>query len=115
MKWTKCSTKSPDDWEDVIIRRISDKKQIITEILSVHLDAETIHIPGNYYYPTEISFDDLEYLDETPDESTPAQTEGVQDWADVEETIKLSIGLDPYRTSKIVDYLKTKYAIKIIK
>jgi len=42
--------------------------------------------------------------------SAPPSASG-KDWADVEETIKLSIGLDPYRASKIVGYLKTKYAI----
>jgi hypothetical protein len=32
-------------------------------------------------------------------------------WGEVEETIRLSVGLDPYRSNKIVDYLKSKFTL----
>lgn len=45
--------------------------------------------------------------------STPHEAEKQGDdselWEQVEETIRLSIGLDPYRSNKIVDYLKDKF------
>lgn len=35
-------------------------------------------------------------------------------WKEVEEAIRLSVGLDPYRSNKIVDYLSSKFSIKKI-
>jgi len=71
MKWIKASDGLPDPFDYSIIIRDIKTKQIETEYRYV--------VDKPQYY---------EWLDETPDESTPAQTEGVQEIVDAAELIK---------------------------
>lgn len=71
MKWIKISDRQPEDWEEVVIRRISNRLKIITDITTVHKDADAILITAGKHSTEEIPFEDLEWLDESPSPSTP--------------------------------------------
>jgi len=70
MKWIQISNRQPEDWEEVIIRRISNRLQVITDIVTVHRDSDSIIIPTRTKFSNEeIPFEDLEWLDESSEPS----------------------------------------------